>query len=202
MEDKNKTLYKSIAIGDLTEEAKVCFYFIISILLPSKHLSIVRKNQAILLYALLKRYKINVGKIIGNSILSYSKSKCKGLIPHPATITSLCLLGGVEEEWVKEETYPRAFPLTLTGVTEGPKNKGKGKEIEVEEERGYERCNDPARWKSPPQRQQEFQGSQSPNWNASPNSREIHQEQVESSGHQCNNAELMEMLKSMKQKMK
>ena len=139
-----KTLYESIAIGDLTKEAKVWFYFISSILLPSKHLGTVRRNEAILLYVLLKGYKINVGKIIDNSIFSYSISKCRGLIPHPATITSLCLLGGVDEEWGKEETYPRASPLTLIGVTKGPKNKGNEKEIQVEEERGKERYNEPA----------------------------------------------------------
>ena len=33
-----KTLYKSISRGDLTEETKVWFYFISSVLLPSKHL--------------------------------------------------------------------------------------------------------------------------------------------------------------------
>ena len=131
-----KTLYESIARGDLTEEAKVWLYFIILVLLPSKHLSTIRRNEAILLYALLKGYKINVGKVIENSILSYSRRKCKGLIPHPATITSLCLLGGVDEELRKEETYLRASPLTLTGVTKGPKNRGNEKEIEVEEERG------------------------------------------------------------------
>ena len=130
-----KTLYESISIDDLTEEAKVWFYFISSVLFPSKHLSTVRRNETILLYALLKGYKINVGKIIENSILSYSRRKCRGLIPHQATITSLCLIGGVEEEWEKEETYPRASPLTLTGVTKCPKNRGKEKEIEVEEER-------------------------------------------------------------------
>ena len=85
------------------------------------------------------------------------------MIPHPAIITSLCLLGGVEEQWGKEETYPRASPLTLIGVTKGPKNRGNGKEIEVEEERENERFNEPAQWESPPQRQQEFQGNQSPN---------------------------------------
>ena len=131
-----KTLYKSISRGDLTKEAKVCFYFISSILFPSKHLSIVRKDEAILLYAFLKRYKINVRKIIEKSILSYSRRNCRGLIPHPATITSLCLLGGVEAEWEKEETYPRASPLTLIGVTKGPKNREKRKEKEVEGERG------------------------------------------------------------------
>ena len=65
-----------------------------------------------------------------------------GLIPHLATITSRCLLGGVEKERGKEETYPRASLLTLTGVTKGPKNRGKEKEIEVEKERGNERYNE------------------------------------------------------------
>ena len=77
-----------------------------------------------------------MGKIIENSILSYFRSKCRGLIPHPITITSLCLLGGVKERWEKGETYLRASPLTLTGVTKGLKNRGKEKEIEVEEEKG------------------------------------------------------------------
>ena len=94
-----KTLYKSIPRGDLTEEAKVWFYFISSVLSPSKHLSTLRRDEATLLYALLKGNKINVGKIIENSILSYSGSNCRGWIPHPATITNLCLLGGVKEEW-------------------------------------------------------------------------------------------------------
>ena len=67
-----KTPFKFITIGDLTEEANVWLYFISSVLMPSKHLSTVRKEEAILLYALPKGYKINVGKIIEKSILSYS----------------------------------------------------------------------------------------------------------------------------------
>ena len=93
-----KTPFKSIARGDLTEEAKVWFYFINSVLMPSKHLSTVRREEAILLYALLKGYKINVGKIIEKSILGYSESKYRGMIPHPATITRLYIREGVEEE--------------------------------------------------------------------------------------------------------
>ena len=117
-----KTPFKSIAIGDLTEEAKVWFYFISSVLMPSKHLSTMRREETIFLYALLKGYKKNVGKIIEKSILGYSKSKCRGLIPHLATTTRLCIRGGVKEEWGTEETYPRASPLTLIRVTKGPKN--------------------------------------------------------------------------------
>ena len=82
--------------------------------------------------------------------MSYSIRKCKGLIPYPTTINSLCLLRGVDEEWGNEETYSRASPLTLTRVTKGPKNKGKEKEIDIEEEGGNERCNEPVQWESPP----------------------------------------------------
>ena len=120
--------FRSIAKGDLPEEAKVWFYFVSSVLWPSKHLCTVGREEAILLYALLKGYKINVGKMIENSILSYYAGKCRGMIPHPATITSLCIQGGVKKEWGIEETYPRASPLTLTGITKGLKNRGKSRE--------------------------------------------------------------------------
>ena len=46
--------------------------------MPYKHLSIVRREEAILLYALLKGYKINVGKNIEKSILDYSESEYRG----------------------------------------------------------------------------------------------------------------------------
>ena len=111
--------------------------------MPSKHLSTVRREEAILLYALLKGYKINLGKIIEKFILGYYESNCKGLIPHPATITRLYIKGIVEEEWGTQETYPKASPLTLTGVIKGPKNRGKGKEKEVEEEKEYEGYTEP-----------------------------------------------------------
>ena len=123
-----KTPFKSIARGDLTKEAKVWFYFISSVLMPSKHLITMRREEAILLYALLKGYKINVVKIIEKSILGYSESKCRGMIPHPAIITILYIQGEVDEEWGTEETYPGASPLTLTGITKGLKNREKGKE--------------------------------------------------------------------------
>ena len=74
--------------------------------MPSKHPSIVRREEAILLYALLMGYKLNVGKIIEMSILGYSERNCRGLIPHPAKITILFIQGGVEEEWGTEETTP------------------------------------------------------------------------------------------------
>ena len=138
--------FRSIVRGDLTEEAKVWFYFISYVLRPSKHLSTVGREEAILLYTLLKGYKINVGKFIENSILGYFESKYKRMIPHPATINSLCIQGGVKEEMGIEETYPRASPMTLKGITKGPKNRGKGKEKETEEGKRKEGCTELEQW--------------------------------------------------------
>ena len=105
-----KNPHESIARGLLTEEAKVWFYFICSVILPSKHLSTVREKEVVLLYAILKGYKFNEGKIIENSILSYYRGSYKGLVPHPTLITRLCFLGGVEGDWEEEETCPKASP--------------------------------------------------------------------------------------------
>ena len=84
-----KNPHESIHKGSLTEEAKVWFYFIASVIIPTKHLSTIRENEVVLLYALLKGYKFDVGKIIETSIRTFHKIVKRGLIPHPATITRL-----------------------------------------------------------------------------------------------------------------
>ena len=137
-----KNPHESIARDSLKEEAKVCFYFICSVLLPSKHLGTVREKEVILLYDILKGYKFSVGKIIENSILSYYRSNYRGLVPHPTLITRLCIMGGVERDWEEEETCPKAFPLTLIGITKGSKNRGKETEVEAEEEERDDRENE------------------------------------------------------------
>ena len=89
-----KNPHESINRGSLTEETKVWFYFIASVMIPTKHLSTIREQEAFILYALLKGYKFNVGKIIESSIRCFHKNVKRGLIPHPATITRLCILAG------------------------------------------------------------------------------------------------------------
>ena len=84
------------------------------------------------MYAPLKGYKFDVGKIIKSSIRCYHKNVKRGLIPHLATITRLCILAGVKGTWAKEETCPKVSPLTLTGVIKGPKNR-MTKEMEIVE---------------------------------------------------------------------
>ena len=88
-----------------------------------------------MLYAILKGYKLNVGTIIENSIMRYHEGNKRGPIPHPATITVLCLKAGVKGVWEEEEEVPLTSPLLLTRVSKGPRNqKKKGVLIETREE--------------------------------------------------------------------
>ena len=127
-----KNPHESINRGSLTEEAKVWFYFIAFVMIPTKHLSTIREQEAIILYALLKGYKCVMGKINESSIRCFHKNVKRGLIPHLAIIIMLFILAEVQGIWEEEETCPKVSPLTLTGVTKGPKNR-KRKEMEIVE---------------------------------------------------------------------
>ena len=117
----------------MTEEAKVWFYFLASVLFPTKHVCMVREQEAIILYAILKGYKLNDGAIIENLIMRYHEGNKRGLIPHPATNTRLCIRAGVKGIWEEEEECPKVSPLTLTGVSKGPRNqKKKGVIVEAD----------------------------------------------------------------------
>ena len=72
-----------------------------------------------------------MGKIIENSILSYYRGGYKGLIPHPSLILRLYMLGGVQGDWEEEENYPNTLSLILAGITKGPKNRNRGRQVEA-----------------------------------------------------------------------
>ena len=127
-----KIPHYAINRGSLTEKAKVWFYFLSSVILPTKHLCVAREQEAIILYALLKGYKINVGGLIEGSIRGYNLRNKRGLIPHPTIISRLCIVVGVRGSWDEEETCPKVSPLTLTRVTKGPRNKKQKGMVEVE----------------------------------------------------------------------
>ena len=70
---------------------------------------------------------MNVGGLIEGSIRGYHLSNIRGLIPHPTTISRLWIFAGVRGSWDEEETCPKVSPLTLTGVTKGPRKKKSNK---------------------------------------------------------------------------
>ena len=113
---RTKTIRNAyIDIGDLLEAVKVWFYFINSVLTLSKHVSTVRQDHAILLYALVNGFNLNVGKIVEQSILDYHENNFSGNIPYSALITLLCLKGGVTFSETKEKCS-RSSTLTLIGL--------------------------------------------------------------------------------------
>ena len=101
----------------------------------------MREQEAIILYALLKGYKMNVGGLIEGSIRGYHLSNKRGLIPHPTTISRLCIFAGVRGSWDEKETCLKVSPLTLTRVTKGPRNKKQKGMVEVEAELAEENDN-------------------------------------------------------------
>ena len=131
-EATRKNPHYAINRGSLTEEAKVWFYFLSSVILLTKHLCPVREHEAIILYAFLKGYKMNVGGLIEGLIRGYHLSNKRGLVPHPTTISRLCIFVGVRGSWDEEETCLKVSPLTLTRVTKGPRNKKQKGMVEVE----------------------------------------------------------------------
>ena len=74
-----------------------------------KHVSIMQKDKAILTYAIVSRFKFNVGMVIENSIMESVYGKA---ITHPSVITELCLLAGVEISRDEEKCPPMVpFPF-------------------------------------------------------------------------------------------
>ena len=202
-----KNPHESINRGSLTKEAKVWFYFIAYVIIPTKHLSTIREQEAIILYALMKGYKFDVGKKIETSIRSFHKNVKRGLIPHPSTITRLCILARVKGIWAEEETCPKVSLLTLIGVIKGPKNiKRKEMEIvEVAEEHEEEEEEQLGMEQIPNEDQflveDEMHNRRSPLIPSPPNVRETFSKPVECSRSNQGNAEIMEMLVSMKKEM-
>ena len=185
----------------MTEQAKVWFYFLSSVILLSKHLCIVKEKEAIFLYAILKGCKFSVGKLIENSILSYYRGGYKGLIPHLGLISRLYILGGVQGDWEVEENCLKTSPLTLTKITKGPKNRGRGSQVEAvreeEEPTELQQLQPEGETHELPQRQR----SACPVLPFSPEVRPVHQEHAKGSEPLGNNSTVLEMLNAKRQGM-
>ena len=200
-----KNAHHAIKRGALTEKAKVWFYFICSVIVPTKHLYSFREQEAILLYAFLKGYKINIGMLIRESIRGYHHSNKRRLIPHPTTITRLCLWAGMKGNWEEEEKCPLVSPLTLTGVTKGPKGKRQNEVVvvyaEIEQETNAE--NDRREIEEVPdnifpEAEEEEPFRVSPTHPLFPEVQEQVPAQAEGSRSREGNTEIMEMLRAMK----
>ena len=146
-----------------------------------------------------------MGSLIEGSIRGYHLNNKRGLIPHPVTITRLCILAGVKGSWEEEEVCPKVSLLTLTGVTKGPRNKKHKGIIEVEAEpiEGNDNMEiENFLEKAPSSEEDEMQFRKSLLSHSCLDMRENFPEPVESSIRNEGNAKIMEMLISMKKDMK
>ena len=140
---------------------------------------------------------MNVGSLIEGSIRAYHLSNKRGLIPHPATITGLCILAKVKGSWEEEESCPKVSPLTLTGVTKGPRNKKQKRIIEIEidlAEENDDREIEIFLERASPAEKEELQFRMSPLSHSGPNLSENFTEPTKSSRRNAKKDEILEML--------
>ena len=106
--------------------------------------------------------------------------------------------------WEEEEVCPRVSPLTLTGVTKGPKNKKQKRIVEVEAEPAGGNDNreiENVPEQTPPTEEEEMHCRMSPLSHPYPDMRDNFPEPTESSRSNEGTAGIMDMLRSMKKEM-
>ena len=93
-----KTSFPSSA---LSRYGKAWFSFICANMIPTRHLSDVTKDRAILLFAIVTGLNVDIGVLIHESIMKAIKSTVISGLPHPSLITQLCKRAGIH--WGPEE---------------------------------------------------------------------------------------------------
>ncbi|KAH0449224.1 hypothetical protein IEQ34_023024 [Dendrobium chrysotoxum] len=71
-------------------------------MLPSKNISVVTKDRALLNYAIQKDYTIDVGKLIWYSIMCIMRCSTSMGLGHPSLVYTLSVAAGVRGDQNKE----------------------------------------------------------------------------------------------------
>ena len=145
-----------------------------------------------------------MGGLIEGSIRGYHLRNKRGPIPHPETISQLCILAGVKGSWEEEEVCPRVSPLTLIVVTKGLRNKKRKGIVEVEAEPTGRNDNKEIKnfpEQTPPTKEEEMHCRMIPLSHSYPNMRDNFPKPSESSRRNEGTAEIMDMLRTMKKEM-
>ena len=91
----------SFPAAALSRYGKAWYSFICATMLPTRHLSDVTKERAILLFAIVTGLNVDIGVLIHDSIIKAIKSAVVAGLPHPSVITLLCKQAGVQ--WGPDE---------------------------------------------------------------------------------------------------
>lgn len=102
----SKGIPVSFKANALNKFFKVWYHFLTARLLPVKHVSVITKDRAVLLYAMVTGKTINVGKLIFENILHVAGSAKEG-IWYLSLITALCKQARVQWSSVEELLHPK-----------------------------------------------------------------------------------------------
>lgn len=104
--------------SSLTYYAKGLHKFVSAHLMPSKHISDVTWDRAVLIYTILEENPVDVGRLINAQLTSIIRQTCTGGFCFPSLITELCQEAGVM--WGRDSEIQPAKPLiTKNIVTRG-----------------------------------------------------------------------------------
>ena len=79
--------FTTFQMHSLTPVAKVWYNFLCVKIKPSMHLSIVMKDRAILLYAMITGLQFDIGSVIERGLIESTQGRCTGAMIHPSLIT-------------------------------------------------------------------------------------------------------------------
>ena len=102
----------------LTPMVKVWYNFLCVKIKPSLHLSTVKKDKTILLYAMTKGFQFDIGTIIEPGLIESTHGRYAGALIHPFLITKLFRSAGVLM-LDSEEQVQQCLPIPLPRVKFG-----------------------------------------------------------------------------------
>ena len=98
--------------------AKVWYNFLCVKIKSSLHLSTVKKDRAMLLYAMTKGFQFDIGSVIERGLIESIQGRCTGALIHPLHITQLFRLAEVLMLDFEEQVQQR-LPIPLPKVKFG-----------------------------------------------------------------------------------
>ena len=90
----------------LRKYPRAWYHFLVARLMPAQHISDVIRDRAILLYAIMVRHSVDVGRIIEQQMQISVRTPSLGLY-FPSMITAMCARAGVQWSPTEEYTAPR-----------------------------------------------------------------------------------------------
>ena len=125
-----KNHHESIAKGALTEPIKVWFYFFMFGHATFQTFMHSQRERGSIIICHPHGLLIQCAKDNRKLNSELLQRRLQRADPSPNTDFKTLHIGGVQGDWEEKENCPKTSPLTLTGITKGPKNINRGRHME------------------------------------------------------------------------